>query len=163
MKKKAKELKSGEKIKIGGKVFLVIGIELSEIGKVAKLQVLGERFLEKSPDKLIKNIVEQDIQDLKANKLAERIAEKLRFGSQEDKNQALKTINDFPKLPSKVLNKLKEANQDHLSYEERNLKSLRGKKKIDYIKSKRKEMTREQYNAWIDDLIQKGILTQGLF
>lgn len=33
MKKKAKELERGEKIKLGGRVFLVESIELSEIGK----------------------------------------------------------------------------------------------------------------------------------
>lgn len=33
MKKPAKELEKGEKIKVGGKVFLVENIEFSEIGK----------------------------------------------------------------------------------------------------------------------------------
>ena len=43
MKKKAKELKKGDKIKIAGKGFTVIEIEISEIGKqgIRKVRIVA--------------------------------------------------------------------------------------------------------------------------
>jgi translation elongation factor P/translation initiation factor 5A len=44
MKKKARELKKGDKIKLGGKTFVVKNTELSEIGKqgVRKVRIATE-------------------------------------------------------------------------------------------------------------------------
>ncbi len=47
MKKKAKELKKGDKIKIGGKIFTIEDIEISEIGKQGTRKV---RILAKSAE-----------------------------------------------------------------------------------------------------------------
>ena len=52
MKKKAKELKKGDKIKIAGKIFFIEGLEISDIGKQGTKKVRIEAKSE-SGEKLV--------------------------------------------------------------------------------------------------------------
>lgn len=141
----------------------ILSKELTEIGKIAKLTVLGDKFAEKAPDKLTQELLKQDMEKLEFHAKAEQVFERLKG---MDKKEANKIAGSLKKKDKRLFDKLKdiaEDNKKNLTLEDRKIKQLNVANgfRARYIWEEVSKLnTSEEKNAYLKELKEKGILSR---
>lgn len=142
-----------------------LSAKLTEIGKIAKVRILGKEFLAESKKKgeVEGLLTQQEIEDTERGAQAEAEMEKFKaLPSKEEKLARLKEVKTFdPKLFEKLKDKIKDQKAG-LTYEDRKIKALGVENgyRADYILGMLQDMpTREHKVNYLRDLKAKGLLS----
>lgn len=139
--------------------------ELTTIGKIAKLKLLGNQFKDLAPDDVTEELIKQDEANLQLNTKAEDVYERLKSMDKAKANDAAKQLKEKDKLLFDKVKAIRNDEKEGLTMEDRKIKTLQVKngfranylwKQLDGFK------TREEKNAYIKELSEKGVITKNV-
>lgn len=143
----------------------VLSSKLTDIGKLTKVQVLGNEFLKESKKKgeVEGMLTQQEIERTQINAKAE--AQLDRFKAAKSKEEKLGILKEVKKADPDLFEKLKDKIKDKkagLTYEDRKIKSLGVENgyRANYILGVMRDMpTKEHRLSYLRELKQKGLLS----
>lgn len=139
--------------------------ELTTIGKVSNLKILGNQFKELAPDDLTEDLIKQDEANLQLSTRAEEIYEKLKTMDKEKANAATRQLKEKDRQLFDKLKHIREDDKIGLTLEDRKIKMLQVKNgfRANYIWRQIQDFsTKEEKNAYIKELEEKKIITKAV-
>ena len=147
----------------------ILSNRLTEIGKIAKVKVLGDDFLQSTKDPLSQALIKQEKTNLKIYEKAEILFDTLKSLPPEERkpylDEYVKSDDPYKKL---VLEEYKDVFSDRgskLTYDERRIKRLGVSTwtRARYIHNKIQGMSEKEKNAYLYNLNQKKILDDTVY